>query len=210
MAQDVPEGCWSTAEVDDRASNVQSVFGYGSLIYKSEFDHSHCEVAYIDGYVRRFYQGSIDHRGTADRPGRVVTLLKVDVDEDAKYEPGPARVYGMLYHLRAETRTEVLASLDFREKNGYTRTVEEAFASDGKPLGCVAVYRATPENPQYAGPASPRSLGEHIAGCSGPSGPNPEYVFRLAEALKTITPDDATADRHAEAVSQSCRAAISS
>lgn len=79
-AMAVPAGCWATARVDEKAdfAGVDCVFGYGSLVWKPPCDEGMVEskqTAYIKGWHRRFWQTSVDHRGTPTKPGRVCTIL---------------------------------------------------------------------------------------------------------------------------------------
>jgi cation transport regulator ChaC len=152
------------------------LFGYGSLIFKADFPFLERRPAAICNWQRRFWQGSHDHRGTPEQPGRVVTLIE---------QPG-ARCDGMAYLVSPA----VFAQLDFREKNGYYRFVTRLeFADQSSAEGLV--YIATADNPAFIGPASDAEIARHIAGAAGPSGPNRDYLIQLAAALRELAAEDA-------------------
>lgn len=152
------------------------LFGYGSLIYKTDFDYLASKPACIYGWARRFWQGSYDHRGTPDAPGRVLTLVEA---------PG-ARCVGMAYQVTPAT----FEHLDHREKNGYLRmfTPLHWLSEAGETQGVV--YLASPDNEAYLGPDTETAIATHIARSHGPSGPNSEYVLALAQALRDMHEQD--------------------
>lgn len=157
------------------------IFGYGSLIWKPGFRFEEKRPGFIHGWSRRFYQGSPDHRGVPEKPGRVVTLL----------EDRLARTGGMAFRVEGAEAEQVLRELDHREKGGYERHhvpiwgYNEAEA-EIPVVESALVYVATEDNPHYLGPASPEAIALQVANCRGPSGPNSEYVLRLAQALKEL------------------------
>ena len=151
------------------------LFGYGSLIYKADFAYLERRPASIRHWVRRFWQGSHDHRGTPAAPGRVVTLVA---------QPD-AVCAGMAYLITPDT----LAQLDVREKNGYLRFATELSLNDGRRVEGL-VYIATADNAAFLGPAHEREIARHIARSAGPSGPNRDYLLQLAHALRAMHADD--------------------
>lgn len=162
--------------VDAKASDDSAwIFGYGSLIYKVDFPFLERRPATINGWVRRFWQGSHDHRGLPHAPGRVVTLLP---------EPG-AVCAGMAYHVESS----VLAHLDFREKNGYQRVLTPLQFEDGH-VGEGIVYIATEDNEAFLGEAPLKEIAAHIHRAEGPSGTNRDYLLRLADALRQLAVHD--------------------
>jgi cation transport protein ChaC len=148
------------------------IFGYGSLIFRPSFPFEERREAWLRDWGRRFWQGSTDHRGVPEAPGRVVTLVP---------EPG-ARCWGMAYRIATERVEEVLAHLDFREQGGYERHLVQLETREPSSLEAV-VYVAGPSNPHYLGPASLEAIAAVVRSARGPSGPNRDYVRLLAEAL---------------------------
>ena len=43
------------------------VFGYGSILWKTGFKYQTKKPGYIQGFVRRFWQGNTTHRGTTNK-----------------------------------------------------------------------------------------------------------------------------------------------
>lgn len=157
------------------------IFGYGSLVWRPAFRYQARSPGFVEGYARRFWQGSTDHRGVPGAPGRVVTLTA---------EAG-ARCWGMLYRVHAEDADEVLAALDHREQGGYARReVEVHLPALARRQGGVLVYLATEDNANYLGPAPLHEIARQVRGARGPSGANAEYVLRLADALREMGADD--------------------
>ena len=51
------------------------VFGYGSLVWKTGFHYVSKKIGYVDGFVRRFWQGNTTHRGTPQKVSYISTYL---------------------------------------------------------------------------------------------------------------------------------------
>jgi len=156
------------------------LFGYGSLIWKADFDYIERRPARIHGWTRRFWQGSHDHRGTPEAPGRVVTLIA---------DPA-AQCAGMAYLITPQ----VFDHLDHREKNGYLRelvTIE--FSQGGSTQGLV--YIAGTDNEAFLGAASEAEIARQIAQAKGPSGLNRDYFAHLADALRALGERDSHIER---------------
>lgn len=169
------------------------IFGYGSLIWRPSFPFVDRVPARLRGWSRRFWQGSTDHRGVPGAPGRVVTLV-----------PSPGSTcHGVAYRIGEADREDVLAHLDHREKGGYERRPVELDTAQG-PLQAL-LFLATPENPEFLGPAPLERIARQVVQAHGPSGPNPEYVLELARALRDL----GARDRHVFALEARVRRLLS-
>lgn len=156
------------------------IFGYGSLLFRPGFAFEERVPSALPGFVRRFFQGSPDHRGTPEAPGRVVTLAP---------EPG-GRCIGVAYRVPAARWEEALLALDLREQGGYARIWREVFPLEGGAPLSALVYYAAPDNPHYLGPAPLQEMARQIAASHGPSGANRDYLLQLAEALHALGAKD--------------------
>jgi len=167
------------------------IFGYGSLVWRPAFEHLEARPARVDGFARRFWQGSEDHRGVPGAPGRVVTLV-----------PDPdAHVIGLGYRVSEAIWPTIVATLDHREKGGYAQHDVELRMAAGRRARAL-VYVATRDNPNWLGPAPLAAMVAQIATSVGPSGRNDEYLLRLDEWLREQGAEDA----HVRALADRLRA----
>lgn len=171
----------------DPTTHETWVFGYGSLIYRPAFPFVAREPGVVRDWSRRFWQHSTDHRGTPEHPGRVVTVVR---------EPESA-LHGMAYRVAPSDVDAVIAQLDHRERGGYER-VEVAVELQSRSVSAL-MYIAGRDNPNFVGPAPLSAMAEQVLASHGPSGPNLEYVTKLATALRAMGVDrDEAFDLEAE------------
>ncbi len=191
----------AVAAAESTATPVQSrsvartdpcwLFGYGSLIFRPAIPFLERRPARVRGWARRFWQWSTDHRGEPWRPGRVVTLAPASDDV----------CWGTAYRLPEADAGTILADLDIRERGGYVRMeievelAESAAAApdiSAPPPRTVAglTYQAWPGNRNYAGPTPIAEIACQVAGASGPSGANADYVRDLHAALEALGVED--------------------
>lgn len=166
------------------------IFAYGSLTWRPSFPFVERRRAFVRGWSRRFWQGSPDHRGVPEAPGRVVTLV-----EDHGEVCG-----GCAYRIDPAGSDPILEALDHREKAGFVRRSLEVFAgaesSAERPFAEALTYVADVGNPWFLGPLPEREIADWVRSRRGPSGPNVDYVLRLQETLVALDVRDA----HVEAI----------
>lgn len=167
--------CVKYASTPDEVNGMSGfwLFGYGSLIWRPDFPYVQQQVGTINGWSRRFWQGSHDHRGVPEAPGRVVTLVP-----DAAASCG-----GMAFEIASQHAESVLTELDYREKNGYERHQVDCLLSTGETVDCL-VYLAGKNNEAFLGDAPMAEIAAQIRTAEGPSGSNKEYLLKLAQALR--------------------------
>ena len=170
------------------------VFGYGSLVWKPDFQHGKILVGSVRGFARRLWQGNETHRGSPGKPGRVATLVEQEQDE----------THGVAMQLQGE---EALDYLNTREVTlgGYPLESEDKPPVNPFP---VLVFVASPNSgPYWLGPASPSEIALQVVSSTGASGHNVEYVLKLAEWMHKTVPN--VWDEHLFAIEVEVRRLVS-
>ena len=167
----------------ESAANARWVFGYGSLMWRPGFAFLDRQAATLHGRRRAFCIYSVHHRGTYERPGLVLGLA-----------PG-GTVRGMAYQVADADWADVYAYL--REREQPTETYVEAKAhvelTDGQGVEALTFLSDT-AHPQWAGAIGLERQAELIAGATGLSGRNVDYLRDLVEHLR----DEGIRDRAME------------
>ncbi len=142
-------------------------------MWRPGFEFLERQAATLHGRRRAFCIYSVHHRGTYERPGLVLGLA-----------PGGA-VRGAAYRVSEDLWPEVYAYL--REREQPTETYVEASAlvrlADGRRIETL-VFLSDTHHPQWAGALSLDRQAELIAGATGLSGRNVEYLGDLVMHLR--------------------------
>ena len=168
----------TVTDADDAAAAPIWIFGYGSLVWRPAFPYLARRAARLDGWARRFWQASTDHRGTVDAPGRVLTLIEA-----------PAPLWGVAYAIAAAAWPAIEPILEHREQQGYARLTVDAGLAAADRAGPIVetvaalLYLATPTNPYFIGPEPVAATAAIVQRAHGPSGANLDYVLELERAL---------------------------
>ena len=149
------------------------VFGYGSLMWRPGFDFVERQPATLHGRRRAFCIYSVHHRGTYARPGLVLGLA-----------PGGA-VRGAAYRVADDAWDAVYAYL--REREQPTETYFESAApvrlADGRRVSAL-VFLSDVKHAQWAGDLDLEAQARLIAGATGLSGRNVDYLRDLVGHLR--------------------------
>jgi glutathione-specific gamma-glutamylcyclotransferase len=149
------------------------VFGYGSLMWRPGFPYLERAAATLHGRRRAFCIYSVHHRGTPERRGLVLGLAA----------GGATR--GMAYRVADDHWAETYAYL--REREQPTETYVEARVAvqlaDGHRVEALT-FLSDRAHPQWAGALSLERQTELIAGATGLSGRNVDYLADLVEHLR--------------------------
>lgn len=165
------------------------VFGYGSLMWRPGFPFLDRQPATLHGRRRAFCIYSVHHRGTYERPGLVLGLAPGGAVRGAAYmiaETDWPQVHAYLMEREQPTETYIEARRTVRLAGG--RAVESL------------VFLSDVSHPQWAGRLSLEAQADLIAGATGLSGRNVDYLRDLVEHLRAEGVRDEGMDRLLELV----------
>jgi cation transport protein ChaC len=151
------------------------VFGYGSLMWRPDFEFSERAPAALIGAHRSLCIYSFHHRGTQENPGLVLGLD----------EGGACR--GVVFRVAPDKSDLTLAYLREREQitDVYVETMRPVSLLDGSGRElealCYVVDRA---HPQYAGRLSIETQARLVRSAVGRSGANLDYVLNTVRHLE--------------------------
>ncbi len=153
------------------------MFGYGSLMWRPDFEHVEAVHARVDGWRRGFFIYSTHHRGNEQRPGLVLALDRGGACEGIAYRVAPQRAKATVEYLRAREQTNGVyreARVPARIEDGSGRTVE------------AMTFVVERNHPSYAGRLPLSAQARLIRAARGISGPNLFYLISTVRHLQDL------------------------
>ena len=148
------------------------IFGYGSLIWKPDFEFAERRPAKVHGWHRALKMWSRINRGTPERPGLVFGMLS------------GGSCQGMVFRIPRHSGREVLAQLWSREMTlgVYDPKWLNCSTSHG-PIRALA-FTLSRKSPSHTGVLSEEEYRSIFAQAAGIYGTTLEYAHRTLEELR--------------------------
>lgn len=161
------------------------IFGYGSLIWRPEFEFEAREPARIFGFHRRLCLRSVLYRGTNDCPGIVAGLDR------------GGSCFGMAYRIGAARVSEVFRQLWEREMflGSYQPTWVRARLRRGGNDAAALAFVVRRDARNYCGGLIEDDIVEILITACGVRGSSLEYLQRTVTALREAGLNDPHLDR---------------
>ncbi|AEG92218.1 Candidate cation transport protein [Ramlibacter tataouinensis TTB310] len=158
------------------------IFGYGSLIWKPDFDYAERRPARVHGWHRALKMWSRINRGTPERPGLVFGLLSGGCCQ------------GMVFRIPQASGREVLTRLWQREM--VTAVYDPRWLTCHTTHGPVTAlaFTLSRSSPSHTGTLSEEEYRRIFDGACGIYGTTLDYAERTLEELRRMN----IRDRHLE------------
>lgn len=141
------------------------IFGYGSLMWRPEFEFVASAPAKVFGFRRDLCLWSIVHRGTHERPGLVFGLTN------------GGSCLGRAFRVDTAKKDDVLDYLWQREMVRYAYIPKLVRIHIGSDIEFGLTFVVDTQHPQYAQDLSDKTIASVIGASRGRSGHNREYFL---------------------------------
>lgn len=155
-------------------SDLEWVFGYGSLMWNPGFDFVDKKKAVLRGYHRSFCIYSHHYRGTPERPGLVLGL---DMGGSCQ---------GVAFQVARSNWNQVVEYLNERELIGYAYqpvVIDVELEANAQNITTYS-FVADPNHPTYAGDLGIEKSAETIMHAIGQGGLNRDYLINSVKQLE--------------------------
>ncbi len=150
------------------------VFGYGSLMWRPEFEFTESAPARIFGFRRDLCLWSVVHRGTHERPGLVFGLAQ------------GGSCQGQAFRVAAAKKEKVLTYLWRREMIRYAYIPKLVRIHTRKQVRQGLAFVVDTRHPQYVDNLSDKAIASVICASRGRSGHNREYFLDCLRKLEEM------------------------
>lgn len=166
------------------------VFGYGSLMWKPDFEVAEARMARLEGYKRAFALISVHYRGTPEQPGLVLGLDWNSTSDctGLALRIGPDQADEVRHYL---AERELVSRAYFEVRHKITLLCPDLGSgwAEGESVDAIC-YILDRTHPQYAGGMALKDQASIIRVASGPTGTNRDYLFNTVAHLRELGVDD--------------------